>query len=276
MKLLSRVKQARNEAHLLIEQQQCLTHFCGEEKLLTLGNSQNVFKNLLKLDKKPSNNTSQSLLYREISESKGTVIVSAYSCSLLAFIEQLYRNSSFHLYIVKDKTEPLPFLMQLSTLKRISLISHKEALITTARNQTQIPIFISIPEFHPKSLSSEHIIKIYGHRCKFSSYPWLLQHKQQLPIYYLAASDMLSSAKCAKTTYKGLAECYQSSKHKIYSWSRIQSHQEEKLSQRFIAQSNQLEALLRYMRPHLSDIDLQPTLSAIERNKLALLSGSMT
>lgn len=275
MKILSRFKQNRTETQLLVEQNRYFAQFCNYAQNVTLGTTQSIIDGLCKADKKSLDVYTNCGLHSEIIKDKGIIIVSAFSCGLFILIQQLYLYPVFHVYLIKDTHEDLPFFKQLCQLKRVTLISHKEALSSDICHKNQVPIFISIPEFHPKSLSSEHKISLYNHPCLFSSYPWLLKYKQNLPIHYLDVNNVLVNGNFPKSTYDGLAQCYQSTYLNIYSWSRLLTHKEVELSQRLIAQTNQLEALLRYMHPRLSDIDLQPTLEAIRENKLSLISGKV-
>jgi hypothetical protein len=68
-----------------------------------------------------------------------------------------------------------------------------------------------------------------------------------------------------------LSLSYQSPNGSIYSWSRLKNHKVERLEKVFISQVNQLEALLRHLRPRLESTDLQPTFAAIKHQKTVVL-----
>ena len=202
------------------------------------------------------------------------VITSAYSNALIELLASMYRNRSVHFYLILEQAERLPYLQKLIALSRITLISHHAALTLSTQSNAGIQVFVSIPEFHPKTLTSEYQIDIHGERCIFSSYPWLLSRKQKIPLYILDTNNTLSLVDNINDMYQRLAQSYQTPATNIYSWSRLQSHKVENLEQSFISQVNQLEALLRYIRPKVNDGDLQLTLEKIKHQKTQLLQRS--
>lgn len=275
MKFLKQLNKARTKNKYTVDQHKALQAFCSNKISIEVPVALKHLSNLRKLDKKRYETAPPINFCQQSISLSGSIIISPYSNDLFALIERLYQYKAFHIYIIKDQDDSVPFLTQLTALKRVSLINHRTALTLDKRRQCSASVFISVPEFHPKSVSSEHLISIFTHRCKFSSYSWLLKKKQQLPIYYLDKNSILVKADCAINTYKALEAQYNSSPESIFSWSRLNGHKESELSQRFISQANQLEALLRYMRPHFKSIDLQLTLETITKNKLAILAGSL-
>ena len=167
--------------------------------------------------------------------------------------------------------EVLPYLKRLLSLSRITLINHQKALNPLPVLPSETQIFISVPEFHPKSLTSEYRTYIHGHACMFSTYSWLLSAKKNLPSYFLNVEQNLVLVKHPSDMYKDLSLSYQSPNGSIYSWSRLKNHKVERLEKVFISQVNQLEALLRHLRPRLESTDLQPTFAAIKHQKTVVL-----
>jgi len=260
----------------LIEQNKKLTHFCDNEvAVVSEENSPFHLADMRNIDKgkrmSTFNRNTQSEPSVTLLAKQGGVITSAYSNNLIELLASMYCHRSFHFYLVMEQVEPLPYLQQLIELSRITLISHQAALAKSSSTSSATSIFISIPEFHPKTLTSDHRVNIYGVQCVFSTYPWLLSGKQKIPLYFLNTEKSLALVNQPKEMYKCLALSYQNPTTSIYSWSRLQSHKVEQLEQHFISQVNQLEALLRYVRPQIKDIDLQPTLEAIKLKKIQSL-----
>lgn len=276
MNFLSQFSNARAEIKRLTEQSIKLADFCNNDVgVVQEGTTQQHINIMRKADKNSSNSHLPTVtpLHDELAK-EGGVITAPYSSHLIAFLASIYANKTFHFYLIVEHEESLPYLQQLIQLQRITAIKHQDALTNKGVSINKSPIYISIPEFHPKSLSSGHSINIHGNECIFSTYTWLLKVKRNIPLYLLTNEKQLVSAKSPGETYKSLALSYQSLTTNIYSWSRLHSHKVEQLEQRFISQANQLEALLRYIRPSLECINLQPTLDTIKHQKTNSLARS--
>ncbi|NQZ83471.1 MAG: hypothetical protein HRT52_20905 [Colwellia sp.] len=279
MNSLLKLFNSNTDKAYLIEQNKQRTNFCGTNSvIINEANSPIHLATMRNIDKGKRILTSTKKKLSKIAvipfSEQRSVITSAYSSALIELIASMYCNRSLHFYLVLEQIEPLPYLEQLIELSRITLISHHAALTVSARSNVETQVFISIPEFHPKTLSSDHQIDIHGVRCIFSSYPWLLSGKQKIPLYFFNEEEGLNLTNKTSDMYKCLTQSYQASAANIYSWSRLQSHKIEHLEQNFISQVNQLEALLRYVRPKIKGCDLQPTLEQIKLQKTQLLQRS--
>ncbi|MAG75308.1 MAG: hypothetical protein CL811_01000 [Colwelliaceae bacterium] len=276
MNFLSKLKQNRHEAKLLESQKPYLEKFFVEADLIPTQAVFELLNSTKNYDRTETGIQQISTLLDLPSDKKGLVLVSPFSLNLITLIEKLYSDPSTCIYFINEGIEQIPFLQQICRLKRVFSISHKEALNLRQSNSKQSLMFICVPEFHPKSLMSEYRVVINEQLCKFSSFPWLLKHKQQLPIYYLADDQKLSTANQPTTTFESMASYIQSYPSHIFSWSRLHTHRVDELSKLFVSQANQLEALIRYIRPHLATLDLQQSLDALSKNKLALLSENLS
>jgi len=279
MNLLSRLRQNYAESRRLLEQSKHLIRFClVKTASIAADNSQQCLAVMQKIDKgkqvpEVSINLPKEFM-ADLKSKQGAVISSAYGSTLIELISSLYCQSSIHFYLVIDKVEPLPFLQQLVDLSRVTIVSHQLVLKKRPESHSIFPVFISMAEFHPKTFSSDLKVAIHGVDCIFSSFAWLLKNKQDKPLYFLNAINEWSSAQDPNEMYKHLAFSYQAPSLNIYSWSRLHSHKSSQLKRRFIAKTNQLEALLRYIRPVVNTVDFQPMLETIKQQKIQSLARS--
>ena len=273
---LSKFLNMNEDFLLLTEQNKQLGVFCASNA--TTVNEKNSPHHLAAMEKVDNNismytskKTSQSNYKKPIPFEQASVINAAYGSALIELIAKMYCNPSLHFYLIMDQVEVLPYLKRLLSLSRITLINHQKALNPLPVLPSETQIFISVPEFHPKRLTSEYRTYIHGHACMFSTYSWLLSAKKNLPSYFLNVEQNLVLVKHPSDMYKDLSLSYQSPNGSIYSWSRLKNHKVERLEKVFISQVNQLEALLRHLRPRLESTDLQPTFAAIKHQKTVVL-----
>lgn len=276
---LSKLLNINKDFSYLVEQNKHLELFCASNAItVNEKNSPHHLTVMEKIDNKLSayisEKTYQSKHINSSSFAQASVITAAYGSDLIQLISQMYSNPLLHFYLIMDQVEALPYLKRLISLSRITLISHQQALTPIQASTSETQIFISVPEFHPKSLTSEHRTYIHGQACMFSTYSWLLSAKKNLPSYFLNVEQSLVLVQNPNEMYTCLSLCYQSPNSSIYSWSRLKNHKVEQLEKVFISQVNQLEALLRYLRPRLEATDLQPTLAAIKQQKTTVLQRS--
>ena len=279
MNILSKLFKPDATKTYLIEQNKQLVNFCDTKTpIIEKADSPIHITTMQNIDEnKPNSATNIQTLLKPDNFSigeHGCIITSAYSSVLIELLASMYGNRSLHFYLVLEQVEPLPFLQELLALSRIAIVNHHAALTRPTPSNSEIPIFISIPEFHPKTLMSDQQVFIHNIRCVFSTYPLLLQGKRKIPLYLLNKEGKLIEKSKPNEMYKCLAQSYQSPNANIYSWSRLQSHSVKLLEQNFISQVNQLEALLRYVRPKVKSKDLQPTFEQLKHQKTQISQRS--